>query len=188
MFAGMMPDRRNIKLPRGFSPPRETPPSSETNEDSTDDLDERTTAALREWENILQAFTVFKSRLGSDFEPLSPDVQPPQHTPFGLALTYRTYSIAGIWMNFYMGLVFLQRAHPSMPPFAQLAANKVAKQTAPYANEIGRIVAGIAEDCNDASTVSTLVGAAFIESCFPLFVAAVQVRYDYTSGDHFLLL
>lgn len=139
------------------------------------DLDDCTVRAMDEWENILQAFELFKHSLGPDFHPMGADLHPPQDSPFGPALTYRTYSIAGIWMNFYMGLVILHRAHPTMPPFAMVAAHKVALQTEPYANEIGKIVAGMAEDMTAETTISTMVGAAYIECCFPLFVGAVQV-------------
>lgn len=174
MFPGMFPGRGNIEFPRGLSPPPESFPSAENIFDAID-LETSTQKALEEWSSILQAFELFKSCLGLDFDPLSEDVHPPQDSPFGPALTYRTYSIAGIWMNFYMGLVLLHRAHPSMPPFAMVAAHMVAEQTDPYANEIGRLVAGVAEDWSPESMVSTVQSAAYIECCFPLFVAAIQV-------------
>ncbi len=142
------------------------------------DLESSTNDALREWDRIRRAFDTFKSFLGHDFEPLGPEYDRPRETPFGPALSYRTYSIAGIWMNFYMGLIVLYRAHPSMPPVAMIAAGMAAKQTAPYANQIGRIAAGLAEDCAHVTAVSTIVGAVFMESSFPLFVAGVQVRTD----------
>lgn len=171
----MFPGRGHIKFPRGLSPPLEPFPSAENIFDAID-LETSTNKALEEWSSILEAFELFKSCLGPDFDPLSEDVHSPQDSPFGPALTYRTYSIAGIWMNFYMGLVLLHRAHPSMPPFAMVAAHTVAEQTDPYANEIGRLVAGVAEDWSPDVTISTVQSAAYIECCFPLFVAAVQVR------------
>lgn len=174
MFAGMFPGRGNIRMPRGLDPQYSEFGTAEKNLDDAD-LDECTTRAMDEWESILQAFELFKRSLGPDFDPMGADVHPPQDSPFGPALTYRTYSIAGIWMNFYMGLVILHRAHPTMPPFAMVAAHKVALQTEPYANEIGKIVAGMAEDMTAETTISTMVGAAYIECCFPLFVGAVQV-------------
>lgn len=174
MFAGMFPGRGNIRVPRGLDPQCSAYGTTEqVLEDA--DLDESTNRAMDEWESILQAFELFKESLGPDFDPLAEDVRPVQDSPFGPALMYRTYSIAGIWMNFYMGLVVLHRAHPTMPPFAMVAAHKVAQQTEPYANEIGKIVAGMAEDMTAETTVSTMVGAAYIECCFPLFVGAVQV-------------
>lgn len=139
------------------------------------DLEEATQQALEEWTSILLAFNLFKNSLGTNFQPLSNDLHPSRDSPFGFTSTYRTFSIAGIWMNYYMGLVILHRAHPSMPPFAMVAAHMCAQQTEPFANEIGKIVAGITEDWSTESLVSTLVASAYIECCFPLFVGAVQV-------------
>jgi hypothetical protein len=168
-----MPTSGRVTIPRGFTPPRDSSPPSDSAEDI--DFDVSTANAIREWEEIRHAFEVFRARLGPDFEPLGPDVVSPEMTPFGPALTYRTYSIAGIWMSYYMGLIVLHRAHPSMPPVAVIAAGMAAQQTGRWANEIARICAGLHEDTTYVTTTSTLVGAAFIESCFPLFVAGVQV-------------
>lgn len=194
MFAGMFPGRGNIRMPRGLDDPQggnnnnaaENINNTNTNNNTAnnttsfsedaDDLDACTSRAMDEWERILHVFELFKRSLGPGFDPMGADVHPPQDSPFGPALTYRTYGIAGIWMNFYMGLVVLHRAHPTMPPFAMMAAHQVARQTEPYANEIGKIVAGMAEDMTAETTISTMVGAAYIECCFPLFVGAVQVR------------
>ncbi len=140
-FAGMVPASGNVTIPRGFSPPRETTPQSEGMEEV--DLESSTNDALREWDRIRRAFDTFKSFLGHDFEPLGPEYDRPRETPFGPALSYRTYSIAGIWMNFYMGMIVLHRSHPSMPPVAMIAAGMAARQTAPYATEIGRIASGL---------------------------------------------
>ncbi|KAK7927949.1 hypothetical protein PG985_004947 [Apiospora marii] len=71
---------------------------------------------------------------------------------------------------------FGAEAHPEMPPVAMMAAGMSAHQTMGYATEIGRIVAGLDEDTENKPAVSTLVGAAFIETSFPLFVAAVQLQ------------
>jgi hypothetical protein len=169
-----MPTSGRVTVPRGFSPPRdESSPSNDSVEDI--DMDASTANAMREWEEIRQAFEVFRARLGPDFEPMGPDFAPPEMTPFGPALMYRTYSIAGIWMNYYMGLIVLHRSHPSMPPVAVIAAGMAAQQTGRWANEIARIAAGLHEDTTHVAAISTLVGSAFIESSFPLFVAGVQV-------------
>lgn len=175
MWAGLLPTSGVVAVPTGFSPPPpETSPQSDGSEDV--DLDESTAAAVREWESIRQAFEVVRANLGPDFAPLGPDLGPPQPSPFGPARTYRTFSIAGIWMNYYMGLIVLHRAHPSRPPVATVAAGLAAQETGMWANEIGRIAAGLTtEDCSNLAGISTLVGAAFIESSFCLFVAAVQV-------------
>lgn len=173
-FPGMMPSRGVVTVPTGLTPPRDSSPPSEEAEDV--DLDTSTEAALREWEAIKQAFGVWRSHLGPDFEPMGPEFEQPQDSPFGPALTYRTYSIAGIMMNYLMGLIMLHRAHPAMPPVAMVAAGMAARQTAVYANEIGQAAAGLfKEDLSKATAVSTVAASAFFESCFCLFVAGVQV-------------
>ncbi|KKY34136.1 putative c6 finger domain-containing protein [Diaporthe ampelina] len=159
----------------GLSPPQEPLPSAEQILDAFD-LETSTQKALEEWNNIMQAFQLFKSSLGPEFDPLSDDVHPREDSPFGPAWTYRAYPIAGIWMNFYMGLVILHRAHPSMPPFAMVAAHMIAKETDPYADEIGRIAAGVAGNLTMESVVSAPQSSALIECCFPIFVGAVQYR------------
>ena len=63
-----------------------------------------------------------------------------------------------------------------MPPAAMQAAGMAAPQTGPYSNKLGRIAAGLSEDVSQATEITTLVSAAFIESCFCLFVAAIEVR------------
>lgn len=174
----MMPSTGNITIPKGFSPPREQSPESDSQEEM--DFDTSTAAALHEWENIKQTFAIYRSQLGPDFEPLGPEYEPPAGSPFGLALKYRTYSIASIWMNYYMGLIVLYRCHPSMPHIAMAAAAMAGRQTAPFAIEIGRIIAGLTvEDLNTMMHINTLLGAVSIESSFPLFVAAVQVFLSF---------
>lgn len=172
-FPGLLPSKGQFTVPTGFSPPRETTPQSEGSEEV--DIEETTARALREWESIGQAFKLFRANLGPDFDPMGPDLVAPHMTPFGPAQTYRTYSIAGIWMSYYMGLILWHRAHPSMPPVAMIAAGMAAQHTGSFANEVGRIAAGLAEDISTMNEVPTSLGAAFIECSFCVFVAAVQV-------------
>lgn len=177
----MMPSTGRVTIPKGFSPPREVSPQSDSHEDV--DMETSTAAAMREWEAIRQQFDVFRAHLGPDFEPLGPEFDTPVSSPFGPALQYRTYSIAGVWMNYYMGLIVLHRCYPTMPPIAMVAAGMAAQQTAPFAIQIGRIVAGIGgEDMGTMSSINTLLGCVSIESSFPLFVAAVQ--YQDTAQRH----
>ncbi|KAI0542986.1 hypothetical protein GGR58DRAFT_496452 [Xylaria digitata] len=179
MFSGMMPASDKVTPPMGFSPPREdssSPPSATPQYRTDSDLDTRTVEALQEWEQILLAFHEIKNHFGPDFEPLGADIYPTQPTPYGPATHYRTYSIAGIWMNYYMGLIVLHRAHPTMPPVAMLAAGMTANTTMPWALKLGRIAAGLEENITHLKVVSTLMGAALIESAFPLFVAGVQLQ------------
>ncbi|KAI1344595.1 hypothetical protein F5Y15DRAFT_116190 [Xylariaceae sp. FL0016] len=194
MFPGMMPASEKMTfLPMGFSPPRDiAEPAGQQSyvprmgsggpddyESYDADLDTRTAEACREWEQIREAFDTFASALErSEFTPLGPDVHPALATPFGTASHYRTYSIAGIWMNYYMGLIVLHRAHPGMPPVAMLAAGLSARTTMPHALALGRIAAGLEENIADLTAVSTLMGAALIECAFPLFVAGIQYQDD----------
>ncbi|KEY71459.1 hypothetical protein S7711_03526 [Stachybotrys chartarum IBT 7711] len=171
-FPGMLPTQGIFQVPMGFSPPRETSPRSEPLEDADPFLDQQ--AALEEWESLRQAFDIFESNLGPDFQP--DEYAGVTGSPFGPVLQYRSYSVAGIWMNIYMGLIHLYRSHPSMPPAAMQAAGLSAHHTAEYAIRLGRIAAGLAGDCTKVGEISTLVGAAFIESAFCLFVAAVQFQ------------
>lgn len=82
-------------------------------------------------------------------------------------------------MNFYLALIALYRAHPSMPPAAMMAAGIAARQTGSFANELGRIAAGIAPDCVRIQEVTPAVGGALIETTMGLFVAGVQVSFFF---------
>jgi hypothetical protein len=139
------------------------------------DLQAWTHEAEEEWQEIRKAFSVLEHCFGKDFQALGPEFSAPIDTPFGPARQYRTYAIAGIWMNFYMGLIVCHRSHPSMPPAAIVATGIAAKQTSQFANELGRIVAGIAPEYSIATEVNPNVGAALIESSTCLFVSGVQV-------------
>lgn len=173
-FAGMMPGAEGkTKLPRGFSPAREDSPVSENDNRSLEDW---TREAEEEWYEIRTAFSILEENFGPDFQPLGPEHCQTIESPFGPALQYRTYSMAGIWIIYYMGLILCHRYHPSMPPAATIAAGIAARQTGFYANEIGRISAAIAPNASQVAQVSTGVGAGLIECTFGLFIAGVQVR------------
>jgi hypothetical protein len=175
-FSGMLPGIGRAKLPLGFDKQyRElTPPTAES-EDGRD-LETQQLEAEEEWQEIRNMFSLLADHFGDDFQPLGAEYTSPIQTPFGPALQYRTYGIAGIWMSYHMGLIACHRAHPSMPPAAMIAAGIAARQTAHIANEIGRIAAGIAPECSSATQVSPLVGAGLIESAVALFIAAVQYQ------------
>lgn len=175
-FSGMVPDVKEATLPMGFEPPSGgSSPQSSTQCDDID-LQAQTWEAEEEWEDVRSAFTVLQDHFGEEFQPLGPEFSAPIRTPFGPALQYRTVSIAGVWMNHYMALIACHRAHPSMPPAAMMAAGISAQQTAFFANELGRIAAGIAPDCSMTAQVNPSIGAALIESCQPLFISGVQVN------------
>lgn len=176
-FVGMMPNTYEAKLPMGFTSFGEhSPQSARSDEMDVEALAALTIEAEEEWQEIRSAFVVLEDNFGRDFQALGPEFSAPIQTPFGTALNYRTYSIAGIWLNYYMGLIACHRAHPSMPPAAMMAAGIAARQTAQYANEVGRIAAGIVPDINsDTIQVNPGVGSALMEASLPLFFAAVQV-------------
>lgn len=134
---------------------------------------------MEEWQRIRQAFDKLKQSFGADFQPLSMEYADRRESPFGLAVQYRTFSIAGVWMNFYMGLIHLYRAHPSMPPANMPAAGMMARETATWANQIARIAAGLWDD-NIKPTYDPLLVGALLESSFCLFVAGVQVSCPVT--------
>lgn len=169
----MFPPTPDPTLPMGFVPADIPSPEDSTGEER--DLDMRTKEAEEEWSEILAAFSIIQDQFGSDFQALGPEYCVPIQSPFGTALQFRTYSIAGIWMNYYMGLICLHRAHPSMPPAGIIAAGVAARQTAFFANQIGRITAGVAPESLTAVHVNPGVGAGLIELTFCLFVAGVQV-------------
>ncbi|KAL5594690.1 uncharacterized protein BROUX77_008037 [Berkeleyomyces rouxiae] len=174
MFNGMMPRDMKVEAPMGFSPQTADSPENETSEEM--DFDEETEAANKEWNAIIHAFELFEAHLGPDFAPLAPEFTDRRDSPFGPTLQYRTFSVAGIWMNYYMGIIHIHRAHPSMPPASMMAAGRAARQTAEYARNLGRIAAGLSDDTTRVSEITALLGAAFIESCFCLFVAGIQYQ------------
>ncbi|KAI9779241.1 MAG: hypothetical protein M1839_007493 [Geoglossum umbratile] len=169
---GMIPPTAAARMPEGFI---DSPFSLATSEGGGLSLEAATIEATREWEDIKQALQLFKDSLGPDYESLSSEYQQPLATPFGPTLYYRTYSIACIWACYYTALILHQRTHPLMPPAAMMAAGVAAQQTAKYANEIGRICAGLIPS-NHSGQVSPALGGAIAECVMPLFFAGVQYQ------------
>lgn len=132
-------------------------------------------AALEEYGRIRAALAEFAASLGEAFEPLDDDCQPPLHTPFGTALFYRSYDIGCLWAIYNMCAIIAIRSHPHCHPAAHAAADIAAKETAFFANQIGRIAAGIVPGPANRPLNPSL-GAALCESCMPSFFAAVQYR------------
>jgi hypothetical protein len=135
---------------------------------------------VEEWQDIRNAFGILEECFGIDFAPLGPELVARTATPFGPALQYRTYGIAGIWLNYYMGLIVAYRAHPTMPPAALMASGIAARQTSHFAHAIGCITAGISPDLSQQTEVNSSLAAVLIESCLALFVAGIQVRVSRT--------
>lgn len=170
----MIPTSGDFRVPMGFSPPTKRDPDP----DPTEGLDPEVARqmAVKEWEAICDAFAIFENNLGAEFRPLGSEYADRRDYPFGPALQYRTFSVAGIWMNYYMGLIHLHRNHPNLPAVAMPCVKMAAARTTSYANNIGRISIGLAEEFDNISDISTVMAAALIESAFCLFVAAVQVN------------
>ncbi|TVY32525.1 putative transcriptional regulatory protein, partial [Lachnellula occidentalis] len=120
-FSGMVPGIKEPQMPMGFSSTRDTSPESTQSAEDLD-LEAKHLEADEEWQDIRNGFSILEDHFGEDFQALGPEFSAPIQTPFGPALQYRTYGIAGIWMNFYMALIACHRAHPSMPPAAMMAA------------------------------------------------------------------
>lgn len=139
------------------------------------DLQAATVAALDEYDQIRSALHMFATSLGEAFEPLSSEYQSPMQTPFGTALFYRSYAIGCIWAIYNMCVIIAIRSHPHMPPAAHMAVGVAASETAHFANEIGRIAAGIVPGPTD-QPLNPILGCALAESCMPSFFAAVQYQ------------
>lgn len=141
------------------------------------DLEIELQAAITEHAAIASAFDLFASSMTPEFQPLASDAAPPIGTPFGPALQYRTHHIACIWTLYNAGRILLHRMHPHMPPAAMIAASVAARQTMTYAQTIGKICAGLYYPQRDSLRTGRLnpaLGAALMESTFPLFFGAVQ--------------
>lgn len=173
---GMAPSVGPHRMPEAFS---QSPDMSYTGTTQIEDmeLEAATVAAEAEWYGIKTAFEAFEQRLGSDFQPLSPEYMQPLCTPFGPALYYRTYSMACIWALYYTGRIITARVHPSMPPAAMVAAGVAAFQTRGWAKLIGRVCAGLQPtNTNTTTQLNPSLGAALIESSLCLFFAGVQYQ------------
>jgi hypothetical protein len=176
-FPGLVPTNDSVRPSMSFGVATEKPTRWTQADDGGQRMNPSASMdeALKEWESIHHAFEAFEKYLGPEFRPLSAEYADRRDRPFGGVLQYRTFSIAGIWMNFYMGMIHLYRSHPTMSAAAIAAAGQSAHKTAEYANKIGRVAIGLSGDCSHVNEISTLMGAAFIESAFCMFVAAVQV-------------
>lgn len=172
---GMMPDPGPVRLPRGFDQAQHDRLYTAPVPSEDQPLEAATREAEAEWSAISHAFDVYATALGPDYAPLSPEHMTPTATPFGPALYYRSYSISCVLIMFYMGRIICSRTHPSMPPAAMAAAGVAAPQTALYANNIGRIFAGI-QPIDNTLSINPHHGAAMMDGCMGLFHAGVQYR------------
>ena len=162
-------------MPTSYMPSDGVPYQGKASPKEIHDLQEATQAALEEHGRIRAALYTFETNLGESFTPLSPEYQQPLETPFGNALFYRSYDIGCLWAMYHMANIITIRSHPYMHPAAHAAAAIAAQETAFFANEIGRIVAGIVPGPPDQPLNPTL-GATLCESCMPSFFAAIQYQ------------
>lgn len=174
-FYGMMPDPGHVRLPHGFDQTQHdrnyfAPVPSENKELATATLE-----AELEHAAITAAFDAYAEALGPSFEPLSSEHMTPMATPFGPAIYYRSYPIACIQALYQCGQMIRIRTAPSMPPAAMAAAGMAAQTTAPHANTIGRICAGI-QPVSNTAPLNPHHGAALMDICMALFHAGVQYQ------------
>lgn len=176
IFYGMAPPpRAGVHMPSSYGRFGETPTPQSARAEDPIDLHLATQAALEEYRRIRAALQSFAGQLGDGFRPLTADEQHPMETPFGTALSYRSYDIGCLWAVYNMAVIIAIRSHPHMPPAAHMAAGIAAQETAGYAQEIGRIAAGIVPGPED-QPLNPGLGAALCESCMPAFFAAVQYQ------------
>jgi len=171
-FYGMAPSSGVARMPRAFGL-RE--PKSASPDLDVDDIGRVTAQALEEWNEILAACKTFAERLGPTFQPRSDPQSQSFMTPFGQAILYREYDIGLVWLLYYMTLIIATRCHPSMPPAATVAVGLAARETAVYANMVGRIAAGISITAVN-SPLNASIGGAYADCTMPLFFAGVQYR------------
>lgn len=182
MFYGMAPPlREQVRMPSSYGQFSSTSvPQSASTHDHID-LQVATSSALEEYGRIRAALHNFSISLGDYYQPLQQEFQPPLDTPFGTAKFYRAYDINCLWAVYNMAVIIAIRSQPHMPPAAHMAAAIAKQETAFFANEIGRIVAGIVSGPED-QPLNPSLGAALCESCMPSFFAAVQ--YEETAQRH----
>ncbi|EXJ90600.1 hypothetical protein A1O1_03703 [Capronia coronata CBS 617.96] len=147
--------------PKGASPPR--------------DLEDETSKAFAEHAEIAKAFEIFKRTLGPEFDPL-PAPESPIATPFGPALVYRNAAIACTMAFYNVGRILLQRLHPEMHPAAMISAGVTAHLTRDYAQNVGKICAGLysTQRYGQSGALDPAFGGELMESTFPLLFAGVQ--------------
>lgn len=138
-------------------------------------LDDETSRAFTEHDEITKAFDLFARSLGPDFDPL-PYTDAPVTTPFGPALSYKNAGIACIWALYYVGRLLLHRFHPEMPPAAMVAAGVTAHLTRDHAQSVGKICAGLyaTPQYSQSGSLDPSYAGALMESTFSLLFAAVQ--------------
>jgi hypothetical protein len=154
-------------MPSSYNPSHPTATTSPQSTESPEclDLQAATAAALVEYGRIRAALRAFVAALSNEaFQQLDADLQTPIATPFGPAIFYRSYDIGCLWSIYNMCEIIAIRSHPYMHPAAHVAAALAAKDTQFYAEQIGRIAAGIVPGPANEPLNPTL-GSSLCESC-----------------------
>ena len=181
-FHGMMPPPQTpVKMSASFHAMNDQinfsglgPSQSKRRPSVHEELERETEKALAEHTSICEAFELFARSLGSDFDAIS-DERQLQSSPFGPLLVYRDSRISCIWAHYNVGRMLLHRLHPSMPPAAMVAASVTAHLTKEYAQNVGKICAGLCASVAGDHLDPDLAGA-LIETTFPLLFAGVQYQ------------
>lgn len=175
-FYGMAPSSGQPQLPRAYGTETIKMVANDMHLNSSPGkLEAATQKAHREWNEIRAACDNFANRLGWEFRPLTSDEEPSFQTPFGDSCHFRSYEIANLWLVYYLAMLVLLRAHPSKPAAAHVSVGVSARETAWYANEIGRIAAGVTPPDIQSQAHFKFLGA-YTGSVVPLFFAGVQYQ------------
>ncbi|KAM7190405.1 hypothetical protein V8F33_009521 [Rhypophila sp. PSN 637] len=163
-------------------------------EDSTRSVDifaaRRREAVMGNLARLQQEFEDFKRHLGEEYQRLGYESFPAGPvrfiSPFGSSHRFRSYAVAGIWMNFYMGLIHLRQLELSLSHQETAAPElneRISQDTAPFVDHICQIAAGLLADRDVAeSTTTPAHAAALIESCVPVSIAGGKIT-DVSKRD-----
>ncbi|PNS16277.1 hypothetical protein CAC42_6384 [Sphaceloma murrayae] len=138
------------------------------------DFSTATAEAIQEWEDILAAINTLVDMLGDWYQPLVSEYQAPPQTPFGPGMIYKSLDVGCLWGYVNFAYILAHRSHPHMPPYSHMAAAIAARTTKPYAENIGRLAAGILPP-NNGRPITPFMGAAMCDLCLPLFFTGVQL-------------
>lgn len=161
-FYGMSPTPSSTAMPASYR-------SCNGTQTSTTEEGWTIEEALAEYKRIREALELFKVSLGPAFQPIGEG----ELTPFGNALIYSTFDLGCLWSVYNATCIVAIRSHPFRHPAAHVAAAMAASETVQFANEIGRISAGISPGPPNMP-LDPSFSAALAESCMPAFFAAIQ--------------
>ncbi|TKX26577.1 fungal specific transcription factor domain-containing protein 11 [Elsinoe australis] len=138
------------------------------------DFSTATAEAISDWDDILAALNALVSMLGDWYQPLESEYHPAPNTPFGPGIIYKSLDVGCFWGFVNFAYILAHRSHPHMPPYSHMAAAIASSRTKQYANNIGRLAAGIMPP-NNGRPITPFMGAAMCDLCLPLFFTGVQL-------------